>query len=253
MNAALYASTEIMELLLKNGANARAINKDGETALMWAVHDLEKIKLLIKHGAEVNAKANTGNTPLLIACVGNDRKETINFLLQNGADPLIKNNREETAFMRSALFGDSASLALLLKKGMDINAKDKEGFTALINALFNVNREATFFLLNNGADPDMVVAFGLTAVTAVVTYNDLPSVKAVLNKAKNINTVDDLGNSVLMWAVYNEHDNTDIIKVLLDKGANPKIVAKYGETALSWAKKKGNTKTVALLKNAGAQ
>jgi ankyrin repeat protein len=220
---------------------------------MWAVHDLQKIKLLIKYGADINAKANTGNTPLLIACVGNDRKETIKFLLENGADPLMKNKREETALMRTALFGDSASLALLLKKGMEINAKDKEGLTALINALFNVNREATFFLLDNGADPDMVAAFGLTAVTSVVTYNDLPSVKAVLNKAKNINTVDDLGNSALMWAVYNEHDNTEIIKALLDKGANPKIISKNGATALSWAQKKGNTKTVALLKKAMAQ
>ena len=57
----------------------------------------------------------------------------------------------------------------------------------------------------------------------------------------------------LMWAVYNEHDNPQIIQAFLDKGALLNIKDKNGETALSWAMKKGNTATVALLKKAGAQ
>ena len=54
-----------------------------------------------------------------------------------------------------------------------------------------------------------------------------------------------------MWAVYNEHDNVDIVKALLDKGADVNIKAEDGSTALSWSLKKGNTETVALLKKAG--
>ena len=56
-----------------------------------------------------------------------------------------------------------------------------------------------------------------------------------------------------MWAAYNEHDNPSIIQALLDNGADVNIKAKNGDTALSWAMKKVNTKTVAVLKGAGAQ
>lgn len=252
MNAALYASAEMMEILLKGGADPNAKNRDGETALIWAVPDKQKVALLLKHGADVNSAAASGNTALLVACVGADTYELVKLLMDNGADPLVRNGRKETALMRAALFGDSATLSLLAKAGNDLDAMDSTGLTALINAIFNVNREATFWLLNHGADPDKVAAFGLTAVTAVVTYNDLPSVTAVLSKAKAVNTVDSLGISALMWAAYNEHDNPDIIQTLLDKGADVNIKAKNGDTALSWAMKKGSTKTVALLRKAGA-
>lgn len=212
LNAALYASPRLLELLLEKGANPNVRNKDGETALMWSVHDKDKLKLLLKKGADVNAKANSGNTALLIASVGADQFHFVKLLLDHGADPMLKNKRGENALMRAALFGDTTTLSLLAKAGNEIDAMDSTGMTPLINAIFNVNRLATLWLLQNGADADKVAAFGLTAVTAVVTYNDLPSVMAVLEKAKNINTVDTLGISALMWAAYNEHDNPAIIQ-----------------------------------------
>ncbi len=253
MLAALYGNAATLKWMLKKGADPNGKNKDGETALMWAIHDLEKLKILLEHGADINAKANTGNTALLLGAVGASQYDLVSFLLQNGADPAIKNLRRENPLMRAALFGDTATLGLLISKGNDVNAMDSTGLTPLLNAIFNVNRDATLYLLKNGADPDKVAAFGLTAITAVVTYNDLPSVNAVLEATKNVNAVDDGGISALMWAVYNEHDNPAIIKALLDKGANHKIVDKKGLTALAWARKKGNNKTVAVLLEAGAR
>jgi ankyrin repeat protein len=253
MNAALYGSGQIMEILLQKGADPNAKNKDGETALMWSAQDPEKIKLLIKHGADINMAAKTGNTVLLIASVGNNQLPLIEFLVSQGADPLVKNQKGETSLMRAALFGDSSTISYLISRGVEMDAKDTSGSTALMNSIFNVNTEATLVLLEKGADPDLKALFGLTAVSSVVTYNDMPSINAVLQKAKNINTTDDGGISALMWAVYNEHDNPGIVQALLDKGADVNHKAKDGSTALSWALKKGNTKTVALLKQAGAR
>ncbi|HEY0039201.1 MAG TPA: ankyrin repeat domain-containing protein [Flavisolibacter sp.] len=253
LNAVLYSSAQVIELLLQNGAKPNSINKDGETALMWAVHDIDMAKLLLKHGADPNAKAVSGNTALLISVVGANQYGITKLLLENGADPLAKNEKKETALMRAAIFGDTATLSLLAKAGNEIDAMDTTGATALINAIFNVNRAGTIWLLNNGADPDKVGVFGLTAVSGVVTLNDLPSVKAVLQHARKVNVADTLGISALMWAVYNEHDNPEIIQALIDRGADLNWKAKNGETALVWALRKGNTKTVALLKKHGAQ
>lgn len=253
MLAALYGNAETMRWMLKKGADPNGKNSEDETALMWAIHDLEKIKILLEHEADINARTKSGNTALLLAAVGSSQFETVSFLLQNGADPLVKNKRNETPLIRAAIFGDTATLGLLIRNGNDINEIDSNGFTPLLHTLFNVNRAATIYLLENGADAEKVVAFGLTAIIAVVTYNDLPSVLAVLKATKNINAVDEGGMNALMWAVYNEHDNTAIIKALLDRGVDIHVKDKKGLTALDWARKKGNTKTVAMLLEAGAR
>jgi uncharacterized protein len=253
LNAVLYSSPRAVELLLSKKADPNAKNKDGETALMWAMHDINLVKLLLKHGADPNAKAMTGNTPLLIGVVGSDRFHVVKLLLDHGANPLAKNNRRETALLRASIFGDTATLSLLAAAGNDVDAADTIGATPLIQAIFNVNRAATVWLLDNGADPDKVGIFGLTAVSSVVTMNDLPSVEAVLKKAKNVNVSDTTGVSALMWAVYNEHDNPTIVQALLERGADVHMKTKTGETALTWALRKGNTKTVALLRRYGAQ
>ena len=253
MYAALYSSVDCMALLIEKGSNVNAKNKLDETTLMWAVHDLAKMKLLIQHGADVNAKAKTGNTPLLIAAVGHGKYETVKLLIDKGANALAVNERKENALIRAALFGDTATISLLLNKGIAIDALTADSLTALLNATFNVNTPVVIQLLERGADPDLVGAFGLTALSSAVTYNDLVSVKAILKKAKKIDLKGIRGITPLMWAAYNEHDNVDIIKAMLDKGADVNIKADDGSTALTWALKKGNTETVALLKKAGAK
>jgi len=239
--------------LLEKGSDPNAANRAGETALMWSANDINKIKILLQHRADINIKAKSGNTALLVASIGYGKFDIIKLLLDRGADAKALNNKKENALMRAALFGDTSTISLLLSKGLDINAQDDNGLTALINSIFNVNRLVTIQLLDRGADPDLVGAFNLTAVSAAVTYNDTESVIAILKKAKNIDAPDDGDRTSLMWAAYNEHDNVAIIQALLDKGANVNLKAKDGSTALSWALKKGNTATVALLKKAGAK
>jgi len=251
--AALYSSLDCMQLLIEQGSNVNAKNKIDETALMWSVHDLAKMKLLIEHGADVNAKAKTGNTPLLIASIGHGKYDAIKLLIDKGANVLAVNNRKENALVRAALFGDTATISLLLGKGLDINAFTLDSTTALINAVLNANKPVIFQLLEKGADADVLSFFGLTPLSFAVIFTDAEAVRAILKKTKKVNAMDVGGNSVLMYAGYNEHDDVEMIQALLDNGADVNIKAKDGATALSWASKKGNTATVALLKKAGAK
>ncbi len=53
MYAAMYASADCMNLLIKNGADVNAINKNRETPLIWCNHDIAKAKLLLQNGGPV--------------------------------------------------------------------------------------------------------------------------------------------------------------------------------------------------------
>ena len=253
MLAALYSSVDCMQLLLEKGSDPNGKNILDETALIWSLHDPAKIKLLIQHGADVNAKAKSGNTAFLIAAVGHENLETLTLLMKSGADVLALNNRKENALIRAASFGDTATVSFLINKGIDVNARSSDTATALINAALNVNTPVVIQLLENGADPDVICFFGLTALAAAATYDDVESVTALLKKVKKINVQDQLGFTPLIWAAYNEHDNVAIIRAIIDKGANINMKSNDGSTALSMALKKGNTPTVALLQKAGAK
>ncbi|NVN99119.1 MAG: ankyrin repeat domain-containing protein [Geobacteraceae bacterium] len=57
-------SDEILELLIKSGANVNARNYRGETALMTAAHGnyFKSVKILVKHGADLLLTDNDGHT-----------------------------------------------------------------------------------------------------------------------------------------------------------------------------------------------
>jgi uncharacterized protein len=253
IDATLFASIDCMKLLLQNKANPNLKNKYGETPLMLCVNDVTKMKLLLQYGADINDSSLSGNTALLIACGAGSSYATVKWLIENGANPFAKRWGSETSLMRASQYSDTMIIRLLLSKGLDINAHPW-GFTPLMYAARSANWPAIFCLLNNGADANIPDQTNTTILLWAAEQNNLEAVKALINKTSNINTVDGFGGMTpLMWAAYNEHDNPQIIQTLLDNGAEINIKAKNGATALSWAMKKGNTKTVELLRKAGAK
>ena len=70
----------IAERLLSAGADVNAQNRNGETALIEAVHkdDIEVIQLLLRYEADIHKKDKNGNTALSIAAIrGNKTIEQI--------------------------------------------------------------------------------------------------------------------------------------------------------------------------------
>jgi len=86
MRAALEGNLPALELMLNGGENPNARDKNGRTALMFAVINMHSssTKLLIKHGADINAVADDGSSPIMLAASSGDT-ESVRELLKSGA------------------------------------------------------------------------------------------------------------------------------------------------------------------------
>ena len=93
----------ILDKLLSLGAEVDPRDIGGRTPFSIAVSagcnhtTLKLAERLIKAGADVNSKDRMGYTPLH-KCVGFSQLEPIQLLLDNGADPHIKNNHGDSAY-----------------------------------------------------------------------------------------------------------------------------------------------------------
>ena len=91
--AVCYADLNIVELLIKNGADVNKNDSNGVYPLHVAINRQNDIicDFLIKNGALINVIDKQGNTPLALA-INNDYFYMINLLLDLGADTNISDN-----------------------------------------------------------------------------------------------------------------------------------------------------------------
>jgi ankyrin repeat protein len=99
-----------------------------------------------------NRKGPGGTTPLMYAAVYGDAA-AMRLLLDNGADPKVRNYAGATALMWAAT--EPEKVRLLIEHGADVNAKSDGGRTALLIAAGHGGPpDAALLLLERGADPN---------------------------------------------------------------------------------------------------
>lgn len=115
MFATLVKNPEIVEMLLKHGANTEIKDNNGETALIYAIkqNSEEIIEMLIKSGANVNAKSSTGNSLLYWA------------IRENGENDTISKKIVETLLDYDAVPNDEELVPILKSDYLDDALKDK--------------------------------------------------------------------------------------------------------------------------------
>lgn len=137
---------ELMKLLLEHGAKVGAFRgyfdtygSVVETILHLACRDgfSEGVKLLLDNGVQVNAKNSRGVTPILGACDHClvDNTECVRILLEYGAKITEIDNSKQTIlhYIKNNVRSDFVEyvLDLALDRGININARNVGGFTAL--------------------------------------------------------------------------------------------------------------------------
>ena len=272
MYAAAFGSLDAMKQLLVAGASVNAKNAFDSTALLVCATDLAKVRLLVDKGANVNAQSKPGRTALLIAAGYNGGSEIVKFLIEKGADVSAHDAGGETALLSATAANDTATVKLLLAKGVDVNLADQAsngtgsgGQTPLMNAASEGNSEVIKLLLAKGANVNAVsapkalevkngpIALGLLTPLHLAAITNADAVKVLLDAGAKVNVLDVRGMTPLMLAVSTDRADPRLVKLLLDKGADPNIKSNVGESTIDWAKKIGNPEVMRILGVKGVQ
>jgi hypothetical protein len=173
MRAALFGTTDEVRNLVKSGADVNSVAKpSGITPLMCAAHNPAKAEIMLSAGADVNVRTDGGHTALLLAADYDGAGETVEMLLDRGADV---NSRSRfpastpinTAIERAAMRGDIEVIITLLARGATLNDLDKsdtgKGSAPFLVSVIHGDTNLASFLLERGADVETRFAGGDTA------------------------------------------------------------------------------------------
>ncbi|XP_048670033.1 serine/threonine-protein kinase TNNI3K isoform X5 [Marmota marmota marmota] len=155
----------IAKLLMEDGSKADVNAQDNEDHVplhfcsRFGHHDI--VKYLLQSDLEVQPHVVNiyGDTPLHLACY-NGKFEVVKEIIQiTGTESLTKENIfSETAFHSACTYGKSIDLVkfLLDQNVVNINHQGRDGHTGLHSACYHGHIRLVQFLLDNGADMNLV-------------------------------------------------------------------------------------------------
>ncbi|MDF2529796.1 MAG: ankyrin repeat protein [Gammaproteobacteria bacterium] len=301
----------------------RLDNAEGLTPLHRASLEghLNEVNLLLSHGADVKAnfeidKVN-GLNALHLAALGGHHKllsallaagadaNTVTVKAPSEADPemdyyikalwSIQQLAKETTYewsvcwqglspLHYAVIGGNLNVIdALLEKGVEVNAFDEYGFTALhFASLFQNRLNVVELLLKRGANPKQCDTRGSQALHMAARNNCLDAAKLLLHYGAEVNKLNLTGLSPLQYALDVHHKETlqkrsdmpypgrarlgvtilaypapglefkaELVETLLEHRADESIVDDEGNTALHLAALHGLVKIALILLYAG--
>ncbi|KAI1198220.1 ankyrin repeat-containing domain protein [Nemania serpens] len=274
--ALIKEDTHFIRLFLMYGADPNQMTVDGETILTKMITSKchrSLVGLVLEYGADADKKTEEGKTALFEAITAG-RADIVATLLDHGANPNLPGPKHmlwpatykpkclQVLLARGADYKKTPgimelatsinkidSVRLLLKAGVDPNAKKDGTYTPLCTSIRDNHADIFHLLLANGADPNVPAAE--YPCFKCVTHNRLEFLPDLLAAGGNLNapkgiaeTAVQHGNmNALMWLLNNgvsPNDQTpdtkatplttainlnkpDFVDVLLARGANPNI------------------------------
>jgi len=213
MTCARAGIVKAMQLLIAAGARVDAREPGfNQTALMLAArsNSADAIDLLLDKGADINARTSVGETPSFMPpCKGTGcGSEGVGInrggLPDRGRRDAIKGGM--TPLLYAAREGANDALAVLIKRGANLELAEANGMTPLLMALLNNQLVAAGQLIDAGANVNVEDFYGRTPLWAAVEYRNLD----MNNRAEDSPTTNNIDRAA----------NLPIIKLLLEKGAN---------------------------------
>ncbi len=235
MEATTNGSHEVVELLLKAGADPFLRDINGFTAIMVAAHsgDVRTCETLISRGAIVNEVPDSGSTALMFAAVlGN--ADVVRLLLKEGANVNM-------AVHATPEYIEMNKHALEAKEDVDVHV---EGVTSLMLAAGGGHEEVVDMLLAAGANVTSQDEDEMSPLMYAVNASHFGVATKLVRAGADVASKDTEHN---LLHVALEGGNEEFCLALLEKGADASYVLEEGITALISACSSGLIKVVDML------
>lgn len=238
--AALEGKINVIRILVESGARVNVKNRWGWTPLMNAkLNDHDQSIICLKElGAEfddeqfakvelfraamqcdssrimaltndfdVCDQRDANGTSLPMIAIKNNCHELVEALIQAGCDfdRLADFGDEMSGLLMCALASDLQMARLLVRSGVNLEARSSEGDTALMIAIFEGKGDVADFLIKLGADVTAMESSGRTPLMFAAIQGLEPIAKLCLEKGADIRVRDCLGKNAFDYAVTNSH------------------------------------------------
>ena len=189
--------------------------------------------------------------PSLADAVERQDRRTVRELLARGVDVNAVQSDGGTALHWAAHWNDTETAKLLIESGAHVDVLNELGVAPLSLAALNGSLDMTTVLLRAGADPNRSLPGGETVLMTGARTGNVEVVHALLAEGAAVNVSGHWkGQTPLMWAAA--EGQADVAQVLIDRGADVHARSQHGSTALLLAARIGDVETARVLLRGGA-
>ena len=221
------------------------------TPLMFAAYNGHEavVRLLVERdGVDINSRDIGGPGTPLRAAAYNGHEAVVRLLIERGVEINAKDDAGRTALMFAARKGHEAVVRLLTERGdVEINAKDKEGKIVLMYAAEEGHEAVVRLLIERDGEINAKDNEGKTALMFAAEKGHGAVVRLLIERDDvPINAKDNYGRTALMWAATCGRDA--VVRLLIERDdVAINATDNEGKTALIWAAKWGEGAVVRLL------
>lgn len=223
------------------------------TALMFAAGqgNLEAVRLFLRNGADPNCSHHEVQLTALHLASGGGFGEICEELIRQSANVEAKDNQGWTALMFCAQEGRLNCLELLIEQGADVNASDLAGRTSLMQAARCGFPDIAQRLIAAGANVHAASGWANSLIVAA-TAGQVKVGELLLNQGALVDELDlKEGYSALMMAAFYGH--REFVEMLIRLGADVNLCTEWNVSALTMAMRGSHADIEQVLKDAGAE